>query len=208
MTMPDVPLPQAWRETPTLQGRCVRLTPLAMEYASGLRAARDHAGLDGLWFTNIPDRDGVAAYVEKALLSHGRGESLPFAVLDADGAIVGTTRLYALEDSVPRALIGYTWYAPRVQRTGLNTEAKLLLLQYAFEAMRCICVGFETSTHNARSRTAIARLGAKQDGVLRNHKRHADGSPRDTALYSIIDSEWPQVKRDLLAKLHSHEVSA
>jgi RimJ/RimL family protein N-acetyltransferase len=105
---------------------------------------------------------------------------------------------------VPRLTIGYTWYATRVQRTGLNTQAKLLLLEHAFETFGCAAVGFETSWFNQASRTAIARLGAKQDGVLRNHMRHRDGTLRDTVVFSIIGSEWPAVKRNLQASLQQH----
>ena len=127
-----------------------------------------------------------------------------FVVKDAAGEVVGSTRYYALDAGVPRLNIGYTWYQRRVQRSGLNTEAKLLLLRHAFEAMGCIGVGFETSWFNHASRTAIARLGAKQDGVLRNHKRHADGTPRDTVVFSIIDNEWPAVRSHLQFLLDTH----
>lgn len=199
---------QAWREVPTLKGRHVSLVPLSADHAAGLRRARDHEGLENLWFTNTPSVEGVEGYVAAALQAQAEGKVLPFAVLDADGEVVGTTRFYGFEPEVPRLSIGYTWYAPRVQRSGVNTEAKLLLLRHAFETLGCICVTFETSSHNARSRAAIARLGAKQDGILRHHKRHADGSPRDTVVFSIIDSEWPEVQRGLLAKLQSHEVPA
>ena len=133
------------------------------------------------------------------------GRVLPFVVRDTQGRVVGSTRFYGMEADVPKLSIGYTWYAPDVQRTGVNTEAKLLLLTHAFETLGCISVVFETSWFNHRSRAAIARLGAKQDGVLRNHKRHSDGSPRDTVVFSIIDGEWPAVKRNLLAKLARHE---
>jgi len=105
---------------------------------------------------------------------------------------------------VPRLSIGYTWYGPHAQRTGVNTEAKLMLLTHAFERLKCISVAFETSSHNAASRAAIARLGATQEGVLRNHKRHPDGSPRDTVVFSIIDSEWQDVKRTLQDRLDAH----
>lgn len=189
----------------TLEGRHVRLEPLSTKHVDALRAVRGHVGLDGLWFTNTPDVDGVARYVEAALQVQSEGKVLPFAVLDASDSVVGTTRLYGFEPDVPRVSIGYTWYAPRVQRTGVNTETKRLLLGFAFETLGCICVNLETSTHNVRSRAAIARLGAKQDGILRHHKRHADGSPRDTVMFSIIDSEWPEVKAGLLAKLQQHE---
>lgn len=201
-------LPPDWRVAPTLRGRHVSLVPLSVDHVAGLRAARDDAGLDGLWFTNTPTVEGVEAYVAAALRIQDEDQALPFAVLDADGEVVGTTRFYDIDTAAPRLTIGYTWYAPRVQRTGVNTEAKLLLLQHAFEVMGCIGVGFETSSHNTRSRTAIARLGAKQDGILRHHKRHADGSVRDTVVFSIIDSEWPAVKRGLLEKLQKHEVPA
>ncbi len=201
-------LPPDWRVVPTLRGRHVSLVPLCAEHAAGLRMARDAAGLDGLWFTNTPTVEGVGDYVSAALRMQAEGRALPFAVLDAGGEVVGTTRFYDLDPAAPRLAIGYTWYAPRVQRTGVNTEAKLLLLQRAFEALGCIGVGFETSSHNVRSRAAIARLGAKQDGILRHHKCHADGSVRDTVVFSIIDSEWPAVKRGLLEKLQRHEVPA
>ncbi|HEY4555684.1 MAG TPA: GNAT family protein, partial [Lysobacter sp.] len=121
--------------------------------------------------------------------------------------VVGTTRFYDLDPATPRASIGYTWYARRVQRTGLNTEAKRLLLAHAFETLGCIAVGFETSWFNHASRAAIARLGAKQDGVIRSHFRHADGSVRDSVVFSIVDSEWPAVKRhlDTLMEAHGHD---
>ena len=201
-------LPQEWREAPTLVGRHVRLEPLSRAHVAGLIAARDDKGLDGLWFTNTPERGDVGAYVAAALQAQAEGKVQAFAVLDADGEVVGTTRLYGFEPDVPRSSIGYTWYAPRVQRTGLNTETKLLLLGHAFDSLGCACVNFETSSHNTRSRAAIARLGAKQDGILRHHKRHADGSLRDTVVFSIIDSEWPDVKRGLQQKLQAHEVPA
>ncbi|MBD8899113.1 GNAT family protein [Rhodanobacter sp. DHG33] len=200
----DTDLPLAWRNTPVLAGRHVSLVPLEAVHLDGLRKARDHAGLEGLWFTNTPSVDDMPAYLDAALQARDEGKVLPFAVLDARGELVGTTRFYGLEPSVPRISIGYTWYAPRVQRTGANTEAKLLLLGHAFETLGSICVNLETSTLNARSRAAIERLGAKQDGILRHHKRHADGSPRDTVMYSIIDGEWPEVKRNLQAKLQQH----
>jgi len=122
-------------------------------------------------------------------------------VKDAQGAVVGSTRYYAVDPRTPRLTIGYTWYAKRVQRTGLNTGATLLLLTHAFEALGCLAVAFETSWYNQASRAAIARLGAKQDGVLRNHLRHADGTVRDTVVFSIVQAEWPAVKRHLRAKL-------
>ena len=206
--MAGSPLPLEWREMPTLVGRHVRLEPLSRLHVAGLNAAREDDGLDGLWFTGVPERGGAQAYVDAALQAQAEGRVLPFAVFDASGEVVGSTRLYGYDAAAPRLCIGYTWYASRVQRSGLNTEAKLLLLGHAFETLDCACVTFETSSHNLRSRAAIARLGAKQDGILRNHTRHPDGSLRDTVVFSIIDSEWPDVKRGLQQKLQSHEVPA
>ncbi|RPE82030.1 GNAT family N-acetyltransferase [Vulcaniibacterium tengchongense] len=195
----------AWSTAPTLRGRHVALEPLRPGHAEGLRAALGDGELSRLWYANVPAPEQAADYVAAALKMQAEGKALAFAVRDAAGAIVGSTRYYDLDPAVPRLQIGYTWYAPRVQRTGLNTEAKLLLLTHAFEALGCICVGFETSWFNQASRAAIARLGAKQDGVLRSHRRHADGSVRDTVAFSILDSEWPAAKRNLIHKLQQHD---
>ncbi|KAF1724388.1 GNAT family N-acetyltransferase [Pseudoxanthomonas japonensis] len=198
-------LPAAWQQVPVLAGRHARLEPMSRDHVAGLRAALAGDALAALWFTSVPKADEAAGYVDAVLAAQAEGRVLPFVVLDADGRVVGSTRYYGLEADVPKLSIGYTWYAPDVQRTGINTETKLLLLTHAFETLGCISVVFETSWFNQRSRAAIARLGAKQDGVLRNHKRHADGSPRDTVVFSIIDSEWPAVKRNLQARLAQHE---
>lgn len=194
----------SWKVVPTLRGEHVTLEPLRMEHAGGLRAALGDGELSRCWYTSVPEPDGVERYIQAALDVQGGGRVLPFAVRSASGEVVGTTRFYALDPEVPNLCIGYTWYAKHAQRTGLNTEAKRLLLGYAFEALGCIAVSFETSWFNSASRAAIARLGAKQDGVLRNNKRHSDGSPRDTVVFSIIESEWPAVKRHLQAKLEGH----
>lgn len=193
-----------WTVVPTLRGEHVTLEPLRMEHAEALRAALGDGELSRCWYTNVPAPGGVDGYVESALEAQAAGHMLPFAVRAAGGEVVGTTRFYALEPGVPNLSIGYTWYARHAQRTGLNTNAKLLLLGHAFEAMGCIAVSFETSWFNHASRAAIARLGARQDGVLRNNQRHRDGSPRDTVVFSIIESEWPAVKRHLQAKLEGH----
>lgn len=198
-------LPAAWQQVPVLTGRHARLVPMARDHVDGVRAALAGDALAALWFTSVPKADEAAGYIDAVLAAQADGRVLPFVVLDADGRVVGSTRYYGLEADVPKLSIGYTWYAPDVQRTAINTETKLLLLTHAFETLACISVVFETSWFNQRSRAAIARLGAKQDGVLRNHKRHADGSPRDTVIFSIVDSEWPAVKRDLQAKLAQHE---
>jgi RimJ/RimL family protein N-acetyltransferase len=197
--------PSHWTTVPTLRGRHVVLEPLHASHADGLRAALGDGELSRLWYTNVPPPEQAASYVAAALEMQAKGQALPFVVRDADGVVVGCTRYYDVDPVVPRVQIGYTWYAQRVQRTGLNTEAKLLLLGHAFEKLQCICVGFETSWFNQASRAAIARLGAKQDGVLRSHRRHADGSVRDTVAFSIIESEWPAVKRNLIHKLERHD---
>lgn len=194
----------AWSMVPELKGRHVSLGPLQMSHVPALQLALGDGELSRCWYTNVPAPESVERYVGAALDVQAQGKVLAFVVSDAAGDVVGSTRFYALEADVPRLNIGYTWYNPRVQRTGLNTEAKLLLLQHAFEVMGCISVGFETSWFNQASRNAIARLGAKQDGVLRSHKRHADGSRRDTVVFSIIDTEWPAVKRHLQFLLDSH----
>ena len=194
-------LPDLWSAPPTLSGQHVSLQPLQRSHVDGLRKALAGDELSRHWYTSVPRSGEVEAYVEAALAVQAQGRVLPFAVLDAEGNVAGSTRFYALEPAVPTLSIGYTWYAPRVQRTGLNTEAKRLLLGHAFETLGCISVSFETSWFNHASRAAIARLGAKQDGILRNHRRHADGTPRDTVVFSIIDSEWPAVKSHLQYKL-------
>ncbi len=190
-----------WSRAPALQGRHVRLEPLQAAHVEGLGRASADGELWTRWYSNVPRPEAMHAYVDAALSPPAAASMLPFVVRDAGGDIVGTTRYYDTDPATPRLQIGYTWYAARVQRTGLNTEAKLLLLAHAFEALGCIAVGFQTSWFNHASRTAIARLGAKQDGVIRNHLRHADGSIRDTVTFSIIDSEWPAVRRHLRARL-------
>ncbi|NUS37956.1 MAG: GNAT family N-acetyltransferase [Lysobacter sp.] len=190
-----------WREPPQLRGHHVTLEPLRLAHADGLRAATADGCLWELSYTSVPRPEDMDAYVEATLEQQAAGACLAFAVRDAAGGVVGTTRYYDLAPAVPRVQVGYTWYARGVQRTGLNTEAKLLLLAHAFEAMGCASVGLQTSHQNLASRRAIARIGAKQDGILRNHMRHRDGSLRDTVCFSIVDAEWPQAKANLQAML-------
>lgn len=193
--------PTPWRAVPTLCGRHVTLEPLQRSHAEAL----GHAAADGeLWnlrFANVPRPEAMQAYVERALAMLDAGEALPFAVRDAGGDVVGSTRLYDLDPRVPRLQVGYTWYARRAQGTALNTEAKRLLLGHAFDTLGCEAVGFSTSHLNLRSQAAIARLGARRDGVLRAHMRHADGTLRDTVSYSIIAAEWPSVRERLDARV-------
>ena len=193
-----------WTRVPTLAGTHTRLEPLQMSHIDGLRGALGEGALSRLWYTQVPDARTMTAYVQAALQAQAEGRVLPFVVFDANDQIVGTTRYYDLQAEVPRLSIGYTWYGEAAQRTGVNSEAKLMLLSHAFERLGCLCVVFETSWFNHASRAAIARLGAKQDGVLRNHTRHADGTPRDTVVFSIIDAEWAGVKRHLQFRLDSH----
>ena len=202
--MPELGATTFWSKPVTLRGGQVLLEPLCPAHADGLRAATQDGALWQTWYTNVPSPDSVDAYIGSALAMQDDGKALAFAVRDASGDVVGSTRYYDLDYTVPRLSLGYTWYAERAQRTGLNTEAKLLLLGHAFQTLGCLAVGFETSWFNHASRHAIARLGAHQDGVLRSHKRHGDGSVRDTVVFSIIASEWPAVKANLLARFAAH----
>lgn len=190
-----------WQQGPTLRGRHVQLLPLQESHVDLLHALVGAPDFEAPWYASVPTPDGIGAYVTDALRGQQQGGQSAFLVCDAQGDAVGSTRFYDMVPGVPKLSIGYTWYVPRVRRTGVNTEAKLLLLTHAFETLGCIRVVWETSSHNAASRTAIARLGAQQEGILRNHKRHADGSPRDTVLFSMIDSEWPQARQRLQARL-------
>ncbi len=192
--------------TPTLIGRHVRLEPLRMDHADALRGAAADGALWTLRYTSVPgpEADETERYIETALAARDAGQALPFAVFNASGVLVGTTRYYDIDRSVPRVKLGYTWYAQRVQRTALNTEAKLLLIDHAFAQWCCEALALETSHENLRSQAAIARLGAKRDGVLRAHMRHRDGSLRDTVVFSILAAEWPALRRGLEMKLERH----
>ena len=190
-----------WSTVPSLRGEHVVLEPLRPDHATALRVALGEGELSRLWYTNVPAPKDVESYIASALEMQSQGKALAFAVHDAKGEIVGCTRFGNVDAANRRVEIGWTWYAKRCQRTGLNTEAKLLLLTHAFETLQCAAVEFRTSWFNHASRNAIARLGAKQDGVLRNHMRMADGSYRDTVVFSIIANEWPMVKKHLQFKL-------
>lgn len=189
-----------WR-IPMLAGQHATLLPLQSHHAAALA----HAACDGaLWtlrFTSVPAPGEEGTYVAHALAMRDRGEAMPFVVLDTAGEVVGSTRFYGIDRDVPTLSIGYTWYATRVQRTALNTEAKLMLLRHAFETLSCESVSFETSHLNARSQAAIERLGATRDGILRANMRHRDGTLRDTWRYSIVRAEWPGVRKGLIERL-------
>ncbi len=194
-------------ETPMLEGRHVRLEPLRSEHADALRAAAADGELWTVSYTSVPGVQAgeTEAYIVAALQQRDAGQSLPFVVKNAAGEVVGSTRFYDIDRSVPRVKLGYTWYAQRVQRSGLNTEAKLLLINHAFSQWRCEAVALETSHENLRSQAAIARLGAKRDGTLRAHMRHRDGTLRDTVVFSILAAEWPALRADLESKLAQYE---
>ena len=191
----------AFIEPVTLTGRHVQLEPLAASHHDALVEAASDGALWKLWYTSVPAPEAMRTWLEAALAMRAQ-QALTFVMRDLrDGSIVGSTRYFHVDPVNRRLEIGHTWHALRAQRTGINTEAKLLLLGHAFEALQCIAVEFRTHWMNQQSRAAIARLGAKQDGVLRNHQRMADGTLRDTVVFSIIDSEWPTVKRHLQHKL-------
>lgn len=186
-----------WPPTATLEGQAVSLVPLDPSHHDGLCAASADGELWRLWYTSVPSPEGMKAEIERRLTLRQKGAMLPFTVLDGAGRIAGMTTYMNIDAANRRVEIGSTWYARRVQRTALNTEAKLLLLGHAFEALDCIAVEFRTHRLNIQSRRAIERLGAQFDGMLRSHSISPNGTVRDTAVYSIIASEWPVVKANL-----------
>jgi N-acetyltransferase len=192
----------AFVEPITLAGAHATLEPLAREHEAGIKAAAADGELWNLWYTSVPAPDRTAAWIDAALDMRERLGALAFVVREAaTGDIVGSTRYFNVDATNRRLEIGHTWYAKRAQRTAVNTEAKLLLLTHAFEALDCIAVEFRTSFFNFASREAIARLGAKQDGILRHHQILPDGTLRDTVVFSIVAPEWPAVKRNLVWRL-------
>jgi N-acetyltransferase len=191
-----------WIEPVTLEGEHVKLVPLTLEHEDALAAAARDGELWKLWYTFVPSPEQTRGYLDIALDMRDRLGAHPFAVIDqASGEIVGSTRYFAVDETHRRLEIGHTWYAKRVQKSALNTEAKLLLLTHAFERLDAIAVEFRTHFMNHASRAAIARLGAKQDGILRNHQIGRDGVLRDTVVFSIIQSEWPAVRANLKFRL-------
>lgn len=185
-------------EPVTLTGRHATLEPLAREHEAAVSAAAADGALWRLWYTGVPAPERTAAWIEAALAMRENQGAMPFVIrANATREVVGSTRYFNVEAAHRRLEIGHTWYAQRAQRTAVNTECKLLLLTHAFDALACIAVEFRTSYFNFQSRRAIERLGAKQDGILRNHQILPDGTRRDTVVFSIIDGEWPAVKRHL-----------
>jgi RimJ/RimL family protein N-acetyltransferase len=182
----------------TLTGVHVQLAPMKSEHLSGLQEAVKDGELWRLWYTFVPTPEQMGNWILKALDEQYSGVSCPFVVIRrADNRIVGSTRYMNIEKDICRLEIGTTWYSQSVQRSAINTECKLLLLEHAFEDLNCLAVEFRTHRLNVQSRRAIERLGAQLDGVLRNHRISANGTVRDTVVYSIISNEWESVKSNL-----------
>lgn len=184
-----------WPPAIWLQNDCVRIEPLAQHHAADLRDAA--ADLGQLWYTWIPTPEDMQADIDQRLAKRATGSMLPFAVLTPDGRAVGMTTYMHIDAANRRVEIGSTWYSRAVQRTGINTACKLLLLEHALETLDCIAVEFRTHRLNHQSRRAIERLGAQFDGIIRAHMVMANGTIRDTAVYSITAPEWPAVKANL-----------
>ena len=190
-----------------LVGHGVRLEPLAELHEHDLAAAAADGSLWELWFTAVPAPSETRGYIERALARQSEGRMLPWAVRNvATGAIVGSTRFHDIVADLDRVEIGYTWYAKSWQRSHVNTSCKLLLLTHAFEQLGCKVVGLRTDKFNFASQRAIEALGAKKDGVIRHFGTRRDGSARDVVMYSIIASEWPEVKLHLERRLARHRV--
>jgi RimJ/RimL family protein N-acetyltransferase len=180
----------------TLTGHHVTLVPLSLDHAADLKLAVQDGELWKLWYTSVPAAEEMGTEIARRLALQDAGTMLPFTVLSA-GRPVGMTTYMNIDSVHPRVEIGSTWYARSVQKTALNTEAKLLLLAHAFEQFGCIAVEFRTHFMNQASRRAIERLGAKLDGILRCHQRAKDGTLRDTCVYSIVAAEWPTIRSHL-----------
>ena len=186
----------------TLEGHGVRLEPLSAAHEAGLIAAASDGELWELWFTSVPRPEETAGYIGAALEGLAAGHMLPWAVRDlSTDTIVGSTRYHDIVTRVDRVEIGYTWYAASRQRSHVNAACKLLLLSHAFDTLGCAVVGFRTDNFNFRSQRAIEGLGAKKDGVLRHHFARRDGSVRDSVMYTILVSEWGDVRRNLVGRL-------
>ena len=189
----------------TLCGHGVRLEPLVPSHAPGLAAAAADGELWRLRVTSVPEPQDTHAYIETALHMHEQGSRCAFAVIDdATGKVLGTTSYHDIVPAIRRVEIGYTWYAKSMQRTHVNTSAKLLLLAHAFGTLACHVVGWRTDNFNFASQRAIERLGAKKDGVIRGHALRRDGTIRDTVMYSMRSGEWPEVRAQLLYLLEQH----
>lgn len=192
----------SWPEPLTLEGSFVRLEPLSQSRHDELVEAVRDGELWKLWYTKVPSPDTMREEIDWRRAQQARGTMLPFAIVDrARGCAIGMTTFCNVVPEHRRVEIGHTWYRASAQRTALNTECKLLLLEHAFEALECIAVEFRTHFFNTQSRRGIERLGAKLDGILRCHQVAPDGTLRDTCVYSIVAGEWPTIKRHLVWQL-------
>lgn len=200
--MPDALTATPFAPPVPLQGWGLRLEPLSLAHTAGLQAAAADGELWQLRVTWVPRPEETTAYIQLALDMQAQGTRCPYAVLDAaSGRVLGTSSYHDIVPAVQRLEIGYTWYAASVQRSHVNTAAKLLLMQHAFGPLGCAVVGWRTDILNTRSQQAIARLGAQRDGVLRHHALRRDGSVRDTVMYSMLAAEWPAAHTRLLEKM-------
>ena len=189
----------------TLERDGIRLEPMTAEHASGIATAAADGNLWELWYTAVPEPGNVAKYIADALAGASEGRMLPWVVRDvASDAIIGSTRYHDIVAACDRVEIGYTWYGASWQRTRVNTVCKLLLLAHAFDTVGCHVVGLRTDNFNFRSQRAIEGIGAKKDGVLRHHQARRDGTVRDSVFYSILQTEWHDVRRHLELRLARH----
>ncbi|VWB39808.1 GCN5 family N-acetyltransferase [Burkholderia lata] len=189
-------------EQPTLTGERIELRPLAPSDRQALLDAAADGQLWNLKVTAVPDAETIDAYIETALQGRATGTVMPFTIVDrASGRVIGSTRFWKIDRKNRKLEIGHTWLSESAQRTRANTEAKWLLLGYAFDVLQCVRVQFTTDELNEKSRAAILRLGAKQEGIVRHERIMPDGRKRNSVRFSIIDDEWPEVRARLLAKL-------
>ncbi len=190
----------------TLEGYGMRLEPMTTDHADALREAASDGRLWELWFTSVPEPDKVGAYIANALDGQAKGHMLPWVVRELEsGVIAGTTRYHDIVPEIDRVEIGWTWYSKRWQRTHVNTACKLLLFEHAFDSLGCKVVGLRTDNFNFASQRAIERLGAKRDGVLRHHQARRDGTVRDSYMYTVLATEWFDVRRHLKLRLARNE---
>ena len=193
----------------TLEAHGIRLEPLDYQHHDELLVAASDGKLWELWFTAVPEPSQVSDYIMTALAGQEAGHMLPWAVRELDeGKIIGSTRYHDIVTPIDRVEIGYTWYGKRWQRSHVNTTCKLLLLEHAFDALGCKVVGLRTDNFNFASQRAIEGLGARKDSVIRHHQARRDGTARDSVMYSILASEWRDVKRHLELRLARHGAAA
>lgn len=191
-----------WVEPITLEGQHVRLVPLSHDHLTDLQEAAADGELHRLWYTSVPSPDKMESEITRRLKLMAHGSMMPFSIIDkTTGLVVGMTTFMNIDSVNKRLEIGSTWYRKSVQRSPLNTECKILMLTHAFDTLNAIAVEFRTHIMNHQSRNAIERLGAKLDGILRQHSVLPNGTVRDTAVYSIIPNEWPSVKANLQWKM-------